>query len=112
MRTYHSPKRKSAAERTRGRILRTAARLVRSGTGLAGLSLESVAEQAGVTRATVYNQFGSRRGLLEAVFDHIGKRGGLHRIRQAMAEEDPRVALQGIVAIFCDFWYFNRKVMG
>jgi AcrR family transcriptional regulator len=112
MRTYHSPKRESGAERTRARILSTAARQVRSGTGLAGLSLESVATQAGVTRATVYKQFGSRRGLLEAVFDHIAERGGLHRIPQAMAEEDPQVALQRIVAIFCDFWYFNRKAMG
>jgi len=38
-----------------------------------------------VTRLTVYNQFGSRRGLLEAVFDNIARQGGLHEIADAMA---------------------------
>jgi AcrR family transcriptional regulator len=111
MRHYHSPKRESEAEQTRARILAAAARHLRSPDGLKGLSLESVAEAAGVTRATVYKQFGSRRGLLEAVFDHVARRGGLHRIPEAMAENDPRVALQRVVEIFCDFWSSNRKTI-
>jgi AcrR family transcriptional regulator len=111
-RAYHSLKRDSAAEKTRARIVSAATRHLRSDAGLQNLSLESVAAAAGVTRVTVYKQFGSRRGLLEAVFDEVARRGGLHRIPRAMAEKDPRVALRQIVAIFCDFWYFNRKTMG
>jgi AcrR family transcriptional regulator len=112
MRAYHSPKRDSDAERTRARIVAAAARRLRSGKGLKTLSLEAVAGEADVTRVTVYKQFGSRRGLLEAVFDDVARRGGLDRIPEAMAEKDPRSALRRIVAIFCEFWYFNRKMMG
>jgi AcrR family transcriptional regulator len=111
-RDYRSPKRDSAAEKTRARIISAANRQLRSAKGLQGLSLESVATQAGVTRLTVYNQFGSRRGLLEAVFDDVAFRGGLYRLPAAMADEDPRAALRKVVAIFCDFWYFNRRMLG
>jgi AcrR family transcriptional regulator len=69
-----------------------------------GISLDAVAKKAGVTRLTVYNQFGSRRALLEAVFDDMAQRGGLDRISQAMANPDPHIALRLIVTIFCDFW--------
>lgn len=110
-RAYHSLKRDAEAERTRRRIVAAAARRLRSQGGLQALSLESVAQQAGVTRVTVYKQFGSRQGLLEAVFDYVARRGGLQRIPEAMAEADPRVALQRLVAIFCDFWYFRRKTV-
>jgi hypothetical protein len=34
----------------------------------------------------------------------MAARGGLHRIREAMASHDPHAALQHIVATFCDFW--------
>ena len=111
-RTYHSPKRDSAAGKTRARIIPAANKQLRSAKGLQSLSLESVADQAGVTRLTVYNQFGSRRGLLEAVFDDVAFRGGLHRLPEALAEQDPRAALRRVVAIFCEFWYFNRRMLG
>jgi AcrR family transcriptional regulator len=111
-RGYRSPKRDSAAEKTRARILSAANRQLRSAKGLQGLSLESVAAQAGVTRLTVYNQFGSRRGLLEAVFNDVAFRGGLYRLPEAMAERDPRTALARLIGIFCEFWYFNRRMVG
>jgi len=111
-REYRSPKRDSAAGATRARIIGAANKQLRSAKGLQSLSLESVAAQAGVTRLTVYNQFGSRRGLLEAVFDDVALRGGLHRLPEAMAEQDPRAALRRLVAIFCEFWYFNRRMLG
>jgi AcrR family transcriptional regulator len=111
-RGYRSAKRDSAADKTRARIILAANRQLRSAKGLQSLSLESVAAQAGVTRLTVYNQFGSRRGLLEALFDDVAFRGGLYRLPEALAEKDPRDALRGLVAIFCEFWYFNRRMLG
>jgi AcrR family transcriptional regulator len=111
-RGYRSAKRDSAADKTRARIILAANRQLRSAKGLQSLSLESVAAQAGVTRLTVYNQFGSRRGLLEAVFDDVAYRGGLYRLPEALAEKDPGVALRRLVAIFCEFWYFNRRMLG
>jgi AcrR family transcriptional regulator len=111
-RGYRSAKRDSAAEKTRARIIAAARKQLHSAKGLQSLSLESIAAQAGVTRLTVYNQFGSRRGLLEAVFDDVAFRGGLYRLPEAMAEKDPRTALARLIGIFCEFWYFNRRMVG
>jgi AcrR family transcriptional regulator len=106
-RSYRSPVRSAAARRTRARIVAAAAKLLRR-RGIEEFSLESVAKSAGVTRLTVYNHFGSRRALLEAVFDDRAARGGLHRIPEAMAESDPHRALERLIAVFCEFWSFDQ----
>jgi len=111
-RDYYSLKREMAAAKTNARIMSAAAKHLRSPRGMSSLSLESVATEAGVSRLTVYNQFGSRRGLLEAIFDDKARRGGLSRIPAAMAEPDPKVSLLRIVQIFCEFWYFHGKPLG
>jgi AcrR family transcriptional regulator len=100
-RPYRGSRRRAAAERTRARLLKAASATLAARDGI---SLDAVAKRAGVTRLTVYNQFGSRRALLEAVFDDMAERGGLGRIREAMANPDPHAALRLIVAIFCEFW--------
>jgi AcrR family transcriptional regulator len=105
-RPYRSSRRAATAERTRERIIKAATALL---AAPGGLSLDAAAKKAGVTRLTVYNQFGSRRALLEAVFDNIAERGRLHRISEAMRNPDPHEALQQIVAIFCDFWGQHRE---
>jgi AcrR family transcriptional regulator len=78
--------------------------LLREDVSIASFSLDAVAKAAGVTRLTVYHQFGSRRGLLEAVFDDIARQGGLAGIADAMAMPDPHAALDRLVEIFCAFW--------
>jgi len=107
-RPYRSSRRRVAAKRTRARLLKAASAMLAAPDGI---SLDAVAKRAGVTRLTVYNQFGSRRALLEAVFDDMAERGGLHRIREAMAKTDPQAALQQIVLIFCDFWSVHRGAL-
>ena len=111
-RPYKSPRRESAATRTREGIVRTAVGMLGGADGIGGFSLEAVARKAGVTRLTVYNHFGSRRALLEAVFDERAARGGLHRIADAMSGPDPETSLKKIVVIFCDFWSFDPGTMG
>jgi AcrR family transcriptional regulator len=91
-RHYVSSVRAAAAEK-RDRIIEAATTLLRENTSIAVFSLDAVAKAAGVTRLTVYHQFGSRRGLLEAVFDEIARQGGLARIEEAMAMPDPRIGL-------------------
>ena len=103
-RLYVSSVRTAAAAEKRDRVLEAAAKALREDASIARFSLEGVAKAAGVTRLTVYNQFGSRRGLLEAVFDDIAREGGLHGIADAMAMADPRKALDRLVEIFCGFW--------
>ena len=88
-RSYVSPVRTAAAAEKRDRVIQAAARFLREEDRIAAFSLDAVAKAADVTRLTVYNQFGSRRGLLEAVFDDIARRGRLIRLNDAMAEPDP-----------------------
>jgi AcrR family transcriptional regulator len=107
-RPYRSTRRRVTAERTRARLLKAASAML---GGHDGVSLDAVAKKAGVTRLTVYNQFGSRGALLEAVFDDMAQRGGLHHISEAMANPDPHAGLQQIVSIFCGFWSINRSAL-
>jgi AcrR family transcriptional regulator len=101
---YASPARAAAADRTRVEIVAAAAALLREPAGAEPFSLESVGKQAGVTRLTVYNHFGSRRALLEAVFDDIADRAGLARLAEAASDADPHRGLGRLIEIFCDFW--------
>jgi AcrR family transcriptional regulator len=103
-RPYVSSVRTAAATEKRARVIEAAARSLRQNASIASFSLDAVAKAAGVTRLTVYHQFGSRQGLLEAVFDDIAQRGGLTEIADAMVMPDPRAALDRLVEIFCAFW--------
>ncbi len=109
-RHYVSSVRAAAAAEKRDRVIQAATKLLRENTSIAVFSLDAVAKVAGVTRLTVYNQFGSRRGLLEAVFDEIARQGGLSRIEEAMAMPDPRMALDRLVEIFCLFWSWDSAI--
>lgn len=103
-RPYSSAVRAASAAEKRQRVVSAATCLLREEGGITAFSLDAVAKTAGVTRLTVYNQFGSRRGLLEVVFDEIARHGGLTRITAVMALDDANDALQQVVQIFCDFW--------
>jgi AcrR family transcriptional regulator len=109
-RRYRSDVRAKAAGETRERLVAAAAKLLRS-NGVARFSLDAVGKEAGVTRLTVYNQFGSRRALLEAVFDDRAREGGLQRLRDAMAVADPQTGLRRLIEIFCDFWSFDQEAI-
>src|SRR6266496_3881659 len=95
-RPYTSPKRSAARQATRDKIVAAASLRLREG-GWQQFSIESVARAAGVTRLTVYHQFGDRRGLLESVFDREAENGGIGRVGPAMALADPHAALTRIV---------------
>ncbi len=103
-RSYSSAVRDAAANATRQRVVEAAARMLREVESTTQFSMESVAKAAGVTRLTVYKQFGSRRGLLEAVFDENARKGGILRIVEAMQHENPRHGLNLAIDILCEFW--------
>jgi AcrR family transcriptional regulator len=74
-------------------------------------TLEAVAERSGVSRVTVYAQFGDRDTLLEAVYDDLAASGGLDRIPEAFATSDDAAALEIIVEVFCHFYTVHREVI-
>ena len=110
-RRYESPVRDAATEETRRRIIRAARKVLAGPKGYGGMSLEGVAKVASVTRLTIYNHFGTKRCLLEALFDERAKRGGLHRIADVMAMPDPHQAVLQIADIFCAFWASDARIL-
>jgi AcrR family transcriptional regulator len=110
-RPYRSPQRAAAAEETRARLVAAACSLLGGGKDSPAFSLDAVARQAGVTRLTVYNQFQSKRGLLEAVFDDLAQRGGLSELPPVFAESDPDKAMRRFVTVFCRFWAAHAGVL-
>jgi AcrR family transcriptional regulator len=60
---------------------------------------------------TVYFQFGSRRGLLEALFDFLAARGGLDELPSAFAQPDLSAALDRVIDLFARFWSSDRQVL-
>jgi AcrR family transcriptional regulator len=110
-RPYRLGRRQTSIEQTRARIISAARELLALPGGFAGFTIDAVAAQAGVARMTLYNQFGSKRGLLEALFDDLAARGLVGRLRASFACPEPREALDGFVAAFAGFWDSDRIVI-
>jgi AcrR family transcriptional regulator len=110
-RRYRLGQRQAAAEQTRSRIVAAARELLAAPGGFSGFTIDEVVAQAGVARMTVYNQFGSKRGLLEALFDVLAARGLVERLRAAFARPEPREALAEFIAAFGGFWSSDRIVI-
>ena len=108
-RPYRLGRRQAAVDRTRARILK-AARAVLIARGAAEFSLEAVARRARVTRATVYQRFGSRPKLLEALFDELARLGGMWDLAEAFRQPNPGEALARFVATFGRFWTTHRPL--
>jgi AcrR family transcriptional regulator len=107
-RQYHQTRRAEAAEATRNRILAAASdQLVTEER----FTIDAVALRAGVSRMTVYAQFGSSNALREAVFDHLASTGGLEDIPAAFSEADPRDGIDRAIVIFCGFYATHRTVL-
>lgn len=86
-------------------------KLLTGGKGIPAFSIDAVAREAGVTRATVYNQFESKHVLLAAIFDDIAQKGGLFELSQVFSEPDPEKSLRRAVAIFARFWGVHAQAM-
>ena len=110
-RPYRSVQRQVAAEQTRARIIAAARELLVASDGFSGFTIDAVARQAGVARMTVYYQFGSKLGLLEALFDDLAARGQMQQLATAFQQPDPVAALAEYIAVFSRFWASDRLVI-
>src|SRR5205807_9564201 len=110
-RPYRSVQRQAAAEQTRARIIAAARELLVASDGFSGFTIDAVARQAGVARMTVYYQFGSKLGLLEALFDSLAAGGGLTGLPDAFRRPDPVEALDELIRVFCRFWASDQLVL-
>jgi len=110
-RPYRLGQRQTMVEQTRARLVAAARELLATPGGFSEFTVDAVAAQAGVARMTVYNQFGSKMGLLEALFDDLAARGLLARLRAAFGRPEPREALEEFIAAFGGFWNSDRIVI-
>ncbi len=109
-RPYRLGQRQVLTEQTRERILTAARELLMTSDGFSGFSLDAVARQADVARMTVYHQFGSKIGLLEALTDVLAAQGGMQQLASAFRQPDPLDALDTYIAVFSRFWDADRLV--
>lgn len=109
-RPYHGGERQRVIDAGRERIVVAACELLES-EGEDTFSIDAVARRAGVARMTVYNQFESKAGLFEAIFDRLAQRGAFGEMADLFREKrDPLAALDAFVALFGRFWTDNRRV--
>jgi AcrR family transcriptional regulator len=109
-RPYRLGRRQETADATRAQIVAAARELLSADDGVTAFTIDAVARQAGVARMTVYHQFGSKQGLLEALFDALAVQGGMEQLRSAFQRADPLDALDRFIATFARFWTAHRLV--
>lgn len=66
--------------------------------------MEELAAAAGVSRATVFNRFGSKLGVLQALFKRSMDGPEMQAITDALALEDPVAALEAVIEAACAIW--------
>jgi AcrR family transcriptional regulator len=103
-------KREAATGETRTRILEATRQLLASESET-DLGMEAIARRADVSRLTIYYQFKSRAGLLDALYDHLATRGNMRRMAEVFHEPDPSVALEKLVRTFVSFWSSDPVVI-
>jgi AcrR family transcriptional regulator len=110
-RPYQLGRRQVDIDEGRRRILDAARALLTESTHYAAFTVDGVAKRADVARATVYYQFGSKTGLLEALCDSLAERGGISELSIAFTTPDPDESLRLLVAAFARFWSADRPAM-
>ena len=109
-RPYELGKRLEQMDESRAAILRAAKRQL-AAEGYQRLTMASLAAASGVTRQTIHNLFGTKTGVLEAVFDLIALESGMERMREVMMLPPGDSQLLRFVEIFCGFWAKNRLLI-
>lgn len=100
LRSYHLGRRQEGIDATRNRIVGAARESLAAGQPL---TLNGVAEMAGVSRPTVYHHFNNRRGLLDAVIaDTQGE--SVAAAITAAEHPDPITAVLAWLRAAVEFW--------
>jgi AcrR family transcriptional regulator len=74
-------------------------------------TMEEVAERAGVSRATLYQHFGSRLDLVDAVCEGFAENPALARLRETVELPDADKALDETIANTVAFWSSEHDVL-
>jgi AcrR family transcriptional regulator len=110
-RQYQLGKRQDQITESRERILEAARGLLAESTNYVEFTVDAVARRANVARATIYYQFESKNGLLEALCDALANEGGGIDLATAFSISDPVEATHAFITCFGRFWDTDRLVM-
>lgn len=110
-RPYDQSRRQVQAGLTRAVVLQATRDLLAGQADAGGFTLDAVAQRAGVSRATVFNLFGGKAGLLHALFDELSGRAGLMDVDALLAQQDPHRALREYVQAFGAFYESERLLL-
>jgi AcrR family transcriptional regulator len=99
-----------AEDGAKARIIQAACDLLLADEGFAGFTVEAVARQADVARATIYYQFGSKSGLLEAVLDEVAARSIIQPFELVTSRAGQPHAFQEMVKAVAAFWAAERAL--
>jgi len=94
VRDYRSELRAEQAAETRKRILDATLRVMAG--GVATVSIPAVAREAGVSVPTVYRHFGTKSGLLKALYPHLMPRIGIYDMAPPTSVAEFRNAIRAI----------------
>ena len=101
-RTYTRERRDRSADSVE-RVLEAAERLIRD-DAFHLATMEELAAAAGVSRATVFNRFGSKLGVLQALFTRAMEGPKMEAIQAALELDDPVAALEATIEASCAIW--------
>jgi AcrR family transcriptional regulator len=95
---------------TRQRITAAVRELLDEGT-FHDATVEEVAKRAGVSRATLYQHFGSRLELVDAICDTFAANPALLAVRESVVKPDAEAALAETIANCVSFWSAEEAVL-
>ncbi len=112
MGTRHSvrSRRRGAPVPTRERVIAAVRDLLREGA-FHDATVEQVAGRAGVSRATLYQHFGSRLGLVDAICETFDANPELVAIRETVRDAGLETALDRAIVHTVAFWASEEPVL-
>jgi AcrR family transcriptional regulator len=107
---YRARTRSRKSDATRARIIAAVRDLLSEGT-FHEATMEQLAERAGISRATLYQHFGSRLDLIDAVCEIFGENSALRELRELVVDPDPNFALDSMISNTIRFWATEDSVL-
>src|ERR671918_669433 len=93
------------------RVLHAAEGLIRTNR-FHTTTMDELAAAAGVSRATVFNRFGSKLGVLQVLFTRAMEGPEMEAIRSALELEDPVASLDAVIEASCAIWESQGRSSG
>jgi AcrR family transcriptional regulator len=101
-RPYTTGRRRASGDSV-DRVLEAAEQLIKK-NAFHLATMDEIATAAGVSRATVFNRFGSKLGVLQALFSRAIEGPEMEAIRRALEIEDPVESLEALIGASCAIW--------